>query len=405
MYLVSRFGCRFAGLAALGALLLHAGSAHAQALTCSQLTFSNPIYGSGGSAITPTMARLAATLRGLTGGQDITVLYADPNACQGYQAFLDNTYSGTFRYWAADGTPSTCTQTAQALDFATMGNSYGLCPNPVLPAGVLQYAGPVQALNLIVPVASSQTSISAEALYFIFGFGDNSGVSPWQDHNSVFQRQPTSYASLFLAKAIGVPAASFNAALPVLTTNQAVVDAVVARGVQGSFEAALGYTSGPNAEANPTTVRTLYYQHTGQTCGYLPDSAPGVFDKHNVRSGQYYLWGANQFFARVDAQNQIIHPLVKRLIGYFTGSEASPTGTDLTRPIIETGNIPQCAMRVSRDDDLGPISSYAPPEPCGCYYESIALNATPASCQACPAGDGDCSEPNPKCRFGYCEAY
>jgi hypothetical protein len=70
---------------------------------------------------------------------------------------------------------------------------------------------------------------------------------------------------------------------------------------------------------------------------------------------------------------------------------------DLT---IDNGNIPECAMQVWRDTDLGPLYSYAPSDPCSCYFEQRAAGATTcASCSATtPCASG-------VCRRGYCEVY
>jgi hypothetical protein len=67
--------------------------------------------------------------------------------------------------------------------------------------------------------------------------------------------------------------------------------------------------------------------------------------------------------------------------------------------------IPQCAMRVRRNAEVGPEASFVPDESCGCYWESKANGTAPASCKTC-GGDGDCTgaPSTPTCRYGYCEA-
>jgi hypothetical protein len=67
---------------------------------------------------------------------------------------------------------------------------------------------------------------------------------------------------------------------------------------------------------------------------------------------------------------------------------------------IDNYNIPQCAMQVSREEDLGAISSFQPDEPCGCYFDFRATGRT--SCDECEE-DADCPSSDPVCRFGYCE--
>ena len=62
-------------------------------------------------------------------------------------------------------------------------------------------------------------------------------------------------------------------------------------------------------------------------------------------------------------------------------------------------------MNVWRDGDLGELYSYAPPEPCACYFEKTVPGGS-TSCKACTA-DADCASvsANSKCRLNLCEAY
>ena len=56
------------------------------------------------------------------------------------------------------------------------------------------------------------------------------------------------------------------------------------------------------------------------------------------------------------------------------------------------GVIPQCAMKVTRDDDgiLGPMKPKTDnTNPCGCAFEKFRTGVT--SCTACPNGNSDCS--------------
>src|SRR5450631_842277 len=301
-----------AAVAAAVGLAALAGAGSARAVTCADVITQNSlthvIFGAGGSAITPTLAKVAYALS--QANPPINVFYSDPGAQAGYDAFRDGNAGKTaapFKYWraAADLTaasPPTCTATdaiaGQAIDFATTGGTLALF-GETLPATTGQFAGPAQGVNLIVPTDSTETSISTEALYFVFGFGDASqyaGASapvPWTDKNYIFRRKIQTLAG---------PAATFPADFANATTqtavhaadgkdsNQGTVDSVVWAASQGKAQNAIGFTSGPTADKNRATVHTLAYQHTGQTAGYWPDSTPDKFDKINIRTGQYYLW-------------------------------------------------------------------------------------------------------------------
>lgn len=371
----------------------------AWAVPCSELNLPNPIYGSGGSAITATLGRVATALAGLP--EPITILFADPGACIGYQAFLDSNVTTTFKYWDATGAQLSCDPevTGQQVDFAHMGNTADFCPGLTLPEGVRDYLGPIQTLNIITSVNSSESSISSEALYFAYGFGAESQAGPWTVEAGLVKRNSTSFVHLFLADSIGLSAEAFKGTQ--VSTNQESVNAVAAAAATDP-DSTLGYASGSAADANRATVKTLAYQHTGQTCGYYPDSDETSLDKINVRQGLYQLWTPGHFFARVDEAGAPLNPQVAELIGWFDGSVTPPGGLDVTSIIIDSGDIPSCAMQVTREGVSGPISSFAPEQPCGCFFEQVATGAT--SCTACTE-DADCGATSPKCRFGFCEAY
>jgi hypothetical protein len=419
--------------AALGlAALASAGSAHA--VLCSEVVSANNlthvIYGSGGSAITPTLARVAYILS--KANPPIFVFYQDGGgAGVGYDAFVDGTggtASRPFKYWLteADVTGATPNCTAdttagRAVDFATTGGTLALF-NKTLAEDAGAFSGPTQGVNVIVPFGSSEPSISTETLYYVYGFGDGSqfgGVAnpiPWTTKAYIYRRSPTAFVQQFLRGAIrtlGGNAANFpdgfnggTASAP--DTNQGSVDNVIAAASAGHAQEAIGFTSGPTADKNRGAgkVRSLAYQHTGQTAAYWPDSSPEAYDKINIRNGHYFLWDTNQFFTKIHGSNehpsldQIENPDVQAFIGYFSGQLQFPDNA-VTRGIIETGSIPLCAMQVSRSSDFTGLSCTAPADPCGCYFDSIATGTT--SCDAC-SSDAQCSGSS-KCHFGFCEAY
>ena len=430
--------------AALGLAAL-AGAGSAQAITCSAVVDSLPaplkdhvIYGSGGSAITPTLSKVAYVLS--QSSTPIFVFYQDGGgAGAGYASFTQGTGGTTarpFRYWltAADVASNTLTCTAdvatgRAVDFATTGGTLALFDNLTLAADTGVFTGPTQGVNVIVPKDSTETSISTEALFFVYGFGDASqlggatSVIPWTTKAHIFRRAPTAFVQQFLRGAIrtlGDKATNFPTDFPAATaslpdTNQGSVDNVVAAAGLGFAQETIGFTSGPTADKNRLNVHTLAYQHTGQEYAYLPDSTPEAFDKINIRNGHYFLWDTNQFFTKVTGSNanptlaQIVNPDVKAFIGYFSGELASPTvpaevgGHDaVTEAIIQTGSIPQCAMQVKRASDFTGLSCYAPSTPCGHFFDLIATKA--ATGDACTS-NAQCSGAEPKCHFNFCEAY
>lgn len=423
-------------------LAVLSGASSALAAPCPNLP--NPIYGSGGSAATATIGRIAAALRSLP--EPITVFYHDPGACLGFKFFADYVKSGvvvndagasptSVKYWDADGTQRTCdaptTLATIPVDFSHMGNEADFCEDYRLlgtPAGIGNFVAPVQTVNVITDKDSSQKSISAEALYYIFGLGAAGGkVEPWVDPTKIVMRTVGSFVHQFLATAVFGSEAGFtkqfydypstSGRLGVsVNTNGATISAIVAGGAT-SPDATLGYASGNAVDVATTSVKTLAYQHFGQSCAYWPSSSESAQDKLNVRRGSYALWTPGHVYAPTDSsgnvvisrgadatENAAIAERVRTFIGLYTGTLDSPPNVSppILERIIRAGDIPLCAMEVARDGTFGPVRSQAPDAPCGCYFEAIATGNASA-CQACTDDDG-CSGTQ-RCRFGYCEAY
>ncbi len=390
----SAFKARLAAGLATAAVIV-GSSRSALALNCKDLPA--PIYGVGGSAPKPLFAKLAKALTAATPTQ--TLVYQAPGACFGPNAIISGTkMTGTASYWDDTGKELTCTLalTGEDPDFGAGGTFANECPGITsLPAGVGDFIGPVQPYDFVVPKASSQTSISAAAAYFAYGFGAAGKAEPWVDETELITRDPNSGAALIVALAIGVPVAKLKGVDA--KTNGNTVTLVSTAAIP---EAAIGFCSGETADANAATVSVLAYQHYGQSCGYFPSSTQTSFDKRNVRDGHYALWAPLHFFANVDAAGKPIKAGAAKIVGYFDGSVATPAGVDVPSIIISSGAVPQCAMEVQRDTDMGDLKSYAPDAPCGCFYDAVATGST--TCSACTANK-DCSVGAPNCRYGYCE--
>ena len=216
---------------------------------------------------------------------------------------------------------------------------------------------------------------------------------PWNVPANIFTRSASSYANLFVALDTGVPAARVATKGTVEATNGATLTALNALN-STSPETGIGFLSGEVADGSRSQVKTLAYQHTGQSCGYTPDSdSTSAFDKINVRNGEYWLWSPIHIFAEVNASKAILDPGTASLVGWVTGSVSPPTGLDVFAAELAAYTVPQCAMNAWRDTDLGPLYSYADPASCACKYDfatSTASALRPASCTTCTQ-DSDCS--------------
>lgn len=386
--------------------------------------YAKAIVGSGGSAATPTIKAVSLALAAANWGdqEKFTVFYAEPSACVGYDEFAKND-SGekqSFYYWTASG-EKTCTGTHLPLDFAHMGGEVELCANLVKPDDIGDFPAPVQTVNVITDKDSNEVSISAEALHYIYGYGQNGQVEPWTSGAGVVQRTYTSFVHNYIAAAIKIPQNAFwwdktigwdaaNGPDPkaqfannTVLKNKASVDFITGYAGGAKPNETLGYISGSQADANRGAVKTLAFKGIDQECAVYPDKNATALDKINVRLGRYAMWSPGHFYAKV-ASGDIVNENVAKFFAWFNVQEKAPGNVNVTRLIIEAGDIPECAMQANRDTALGAIYSYAPKKPCGCFFESIATGAAPTACTAC-ASDAECPGEGEKCNYGYCEAY
>jgi hypothetical protein len=408
-----------AATASACAALAIASSAHAST-ACSSLP-GTIVYGAGGSAQQPYLAQAGTQLAKLA--SPISIVYSDSgSACVGYNDLVTPTsITGTALYWDGSGATLSCSLdiTGDPVTFAVMGNAPNLCSGvTALASGFGQFLGPVQPVDFVVPAQSSQQSISTEAAYYVWGFGGTgpNTVTPWNVSADIFTRSASSFVNLFVALDTGVPAATVAMHSTLESTNTATVSALAALNGTSSAEAGIGFVSGEVADGNRASLKVLAYQHTGQTCGYWPDSTITAFDKANVRDGQYWLWSPIHFYAAVGTGSTITDAATASLIGTITGASAAPTGFNLFAAEFAAYTVPQCAMEVWRDGDLAPLYSRAPVASCSCEFDIASSNAgKPASCKTCTQ-DSDCTAQASHCRnigaplntdggasVGYCE--
>ncbi len=369
------------------ALLTQPASA---AVDCASLP--GTIYITGSTAAKPFMAALGQALVGVT-----TLVYKGQGSCIGVDAILNSTkITGTASYWDKDGKEQTCNLNlaGDAVDIGVSDVFATTCPGVAsVPKEVSDYFGPNQVMNMVVPAKSSQVSISAEAAYFLFGFGAAQGqVAPWTNDAMVFVRSETSGTQQMIAHAINVPANKWKGQSQ--SGSGAVLSGLVGAADQ---QAAIGILASDVVDANRDKVKGLAYQHYHQQCAYLPDSSATAFDKINVRDGHYPIWGPVHFFARPAG----LKADAAALLGYFTGSKTPPVSVNLLDLEIAAHTVPSCAMKVQRSSELGDLSAFSPNEPCGCYYDFKSNGQS--SCGKCNDDKG-CSGATPKCRLGFCEA-
>jgi hypothetical protein len=431
--------------------LLAGGAALATATTASAYdctTLTNTVYIAGSSASKPFLLALAQAL-----GTGVSLVYAAPSSCIGLEdvvasppqtesstaSYLDPTTgaveactAGTLPYPAinvdigvSDVFPSTCITPA-----ITLGSSYG------------EFRGAIQPMEIVVPWGSSESAISANAAYVVFGFAaEKYIVNPWNDPTAIWTRGDTSGTQLMIAAAIGLTGDKWLSALSVdagaaqiLGGSSNMVTAIV-NGNATKPSTTIGILSAGSADPDRSApakadggaatggIKPLAFQATDQDCGYYPDSDISHFDKINVREGRYAIWGPLHFVTNVDSKgNPLASPqassnpvpstsanvalVINAVTHSSLTSSSAPTLEQVITAEASSHFVPECAMQVSRASEVGAEASYQPKMACGCYYESVVGGGTTASsyCQTC-TGSSDCKvAAYPACNFGYCEA-
>ena len=368
------------------------------------VTLPAPVYVAGSTAVKPLLAEIAKVMAAQT--PPATVVYYGLGSCAGVDAILSGTpivnmAVGAFTYWDVSGVEVKCEISAPSGVVAHVGISDVFASTCFqlpggLPVTVTDTLGPVQAMAFVTHRSSNERAISAEAAYYIYGFGAQSPVSPWTHDGLIFRRDELSGTQRMMAAAIGVPAQRWKG-----TATTSSGDLLTRLGAANFPDQSIGILSAEVAQDNRATVKILAYQHFGQTCAVYPDSDEPSNDKINVRSGRYPIWGPLHLFTRLNASGVPQHARAGEVTGYLAGTRPPPAGLDLVKLEAQRHVIPQCAMRVRRTQEMGPTMSFAPQSACGCYYEKVATGTT--ACKPC-ATSAECPATAPVCSYGFCEA-
>ncbi len=353
------------------------------------------------------------------GSSPITIVYAGPGSCAGLQNVTGGTPLTTSPLTTYLGSvKGSCTITTPSTLAVDVGVS-DVYPATCVAAGQLtapaagafgDFPGPIQAMTFVVPTGSSEHSISAEAAFAVLGWAGSGmyDVAPWTvtpntSVLNVFIRSGTSGTLQMIASEIGLAASNWKGTVETSGGN-------VISGVNGSsvVDSAIGIAAAQNAQlvtAPATPPRILAFQAKGQECGYLPDSSSTSLDKLNVREGRYDIWGPEHFYVAVDGSGAPTSANAKAVTDAISLGTVGASSQAVIAAEISAGVVPQCAMKVSRTEEVGAEASFQPTGDCSCFFDATVPPATaPASCRACTM-DSDCADAGPAthCNYGFCE--
>jgi hypothetical protein len=399
---------RFALLIAIAAAI--AVPHRAQAADCS--TLPNAVYLQVGDTQQNLMIRLGRALRDnkLPNGDPnpITLVYITSGSCSNIAAIYPPTVpikvTTTMKYiqskaelgddvWTPATPTLTCTlDVARVPDIANSALFNSACVDGAPPATVHLTQGPTQAYVMAVPrTISTQTAITFEEAYFVFGFGTAGMIMPWIDESQMYIRTVTKSTLLAWAANIGVPGPRWKGQK--FDGSPMVVGALEASTSPG----AIGILGAEVYDGDRTKLKALAFRAKGQYAAYYPDSSESARDKKNVRDGHYTVWSPTIWMDTVDAGGVPVNPTARYVIDLIAGKTVTPAQSfPMIDIVAAVGLVPICAMRVNRTIEGGELTPFSPPESCTCKYESLVDTSSCAKCDATSCATG-------VCRNGLCE--
>ncbi|HEY3806698.1 MAG TPA: hypothetical protein VGL61_29045 [Kofleriaceae bacterium] len=425
--------------AIFGVASVASASGPAVAPTCDSLT--NPVYIQCGDTQSNLMLNLGRALRDNT--EPITLVWVTDPSCTNINLIYlgGNIGSGsaapTMSYvpskeenatWTPATGASTCTLPVGGVP-PDIGNSalyISACNPPPQPATV--YIGgspasetgqtqtgsmsPKQGYALAMPRGTNTNAISAEEAYFLFGFGPtmleamNAALSPWTDAMQVFIRKSGTSTLLAWGANLQIPGTKFQGV-------QESGSPQVVSALEGSTSpgAAIGMIGVEVYDTLRAQLQVLAFKAYHQYFAYYPDSTATSRDKQNLRDGHYTVWSPAVWMDFTDGVPTADYPqgtpksqLARYVIDLIDNQDTTPTGFpapnfDTQVIVSQVGLVPDCAMRVFRAFEGGPLSLYQPPESCVCKYEATVDVSTCDTCDdSTPCATG-------VCRDGYCEEF
>jgi hypothetical protein len=369
----------------------------------------NVIYMSGTSDFGPLLKQVTPLLASST--PPYRAVFMPGTSCGGVNAVFDPaltlikdvpgtaTKAANYAYFFDDaGTQVNCSldPAGNVVDigvsnlYATVCNS-----NYLTGATVAGYQGPVVTFGFTVPAVSTQNAISVEAAHMVFGLGGlnpfGPSASPWLDPAYYSIRNSGAGSTALAAELIHVPRTAFWGVDRLSTDN--IRDSLNA---SAAPEQSIGILSIDYADKSRGNLRVLYLQGEGQISGFLPDSTATSINKANVRDGHYPLWGYVHFYTA--NLNGAPSPAAGAFVTRFAVPKLDRALIDA---MIDASLVPQCAMNVARDAEMGAFLHNPNNYQCGCYFDYRTAGKT--SCAPCTTSNDCPPVVAPACNYGFCE--
>ncbi len=366
-------------------------------------TLPNVVFVSGSTAAKPVLAALGASLSGST-----TLAYFGAGSCVGVADALAATPEANLNwtYWVPNAdttmppTALTCTTDApRNVDIGVSDVFATTCPAVTADQAATLVDHDTffnQVMEFVVPASSDAHSISAEAAYLTFGLGVSSDTR-WNNEDLLLVRNQNSGTEAMWSRVIKLSPTVWHGhdeggAGTVFNDVVNKKNPITAQ--PGDPQKILGILSSGEADADTVNVKKLSFQDYGQTCAFWPDSSVSAKDKKYVRDGHYPTWGPIHFLTKGTLSEG-----TKAMFAAFNTLDVATLNAEIDAHVV-----PICAMNVTRDAEIGPMSSFQPTGACGCYFDKRETGAT--TCTACTGTTGttgSCTG-GKVCNYGFCEA-
>jgi hypothetical protein len=383
----------------------------ARATNCADLP--NPIYLQVGDTQLNLMKALGRKLRDNT-PKPITLVWLTAGSCTNIDLMYNhNPPAGitlAMSYAPSLAEAPTFTTANDALScsppaglFPDIGNSAlfnSACTPSAPPDTVDLTIGPRQGYVLAMPRGTFETAITAEEAFFVFGYGPTmlatlgAALGPWTDEGQLWIRTVQKSTLLAWAANIDVPAGKFHGKML-----NGSPDVVAALESSVNPHAAIGILGSEVYDGLRGQLTILAFRAFHQYAAYYPDSTATSRDKKNLRDGHYTVWSPTIWMDNV-VGGVPVKPDARYVIDMIAGHDVTPVPNFDPNVVVATvGLVPDCAMRVTRTFEGGPLSLYKPPTSCTCKFENTVDVSSCATCSAetpCMTG---------VCRDGYCEEF